>query len=80
MFVCGLLVEPHSSSVITADVKDLNFHAAIFGNDDNAMPDMTLRELQNARRYLIHAEGWFHRHHSHPRPGVVVLCPLEARG
>ena len=31
MFLCGLLVEAHSGTVITADVKDPEFHAVIFG-------------------------------------------------
>ena len=49
MFLCGLLVEAHSGTVITADVKDPEFHAVIFGNDDNAVSDMTTEELQQAR-------------------------------
>ena len=31
MFLCGLLVEAHSGTVIIADVKDPEFYAAIFG-------------------------------------------------
>src|SRR5205814_8362380 len=53
MFLCGLLVEAHSSGVISADVKDPEFHNAIFGNDESSMSDMTLQELQQARRYII---------------------------
>ena len=57
MFLCGLLVEAHSSSVISADVKDPKFHIAIFGNDDSSASDMTAQELQQARRYIIQGNG-----------------------
>jgi hypothetical protein len=57
MFLCGLLVEAHSSSVISADVKDPKFHMAIFGNDDSSASDMTAQELQQARRYIIQGHG-----------------------
>jgi hypothetical protein len=57
MFLCGLLVEAHSNDVISADVKDPEFHSAIFGNDDSSVSDMTGQELQQARRYIIQGEG-----------------------
>jgi hypothetical protein len=57
MLLCGLLVEAHSSGVISADVKDPEFHNAIFGKDDSSMSDMTGQELQQARRYIIQGEG-----------------------
>ena len=57
MFLCGLLVEAHSSGIISADVKDPELHNAIFGNDESSMSDMTLQELQQARRYIIQGEG-----------------------
>jgi hypothetical protein len=57
MFLCGLLVEAHSGGVISADVKDPQFHNAIFGNDDSSVSDMTGQELQQARRYIIQGEG-----------------------
>jgi hypothetical protein len=57
MFLCGLLVQADASTVITADVKDPKFHAAIFGKDDSAVMGMTLDELQVARRYIINGEG-----------------------
>jgi len=82
MFLCGLLVEAHSGTVITADVKDPEFHAVIFGNDDNAVSDMTTEELQQARGYIIHGEGAvpIRGHHSHRMSGSVALCPLEPFG
>jgi hypothetical protein len=43
--------------VIIADAKDENFYAAIFGNDDDAIPDMTADELEQAREYIIRGEG-----------------------
>ena len=57
MLLCGLLVEPQSNTIITADVKDPKFFAAIFRDDDSAGPDMTAQELQQARRYIIYGEG-----------------------
>jgi hypothetical protein len=57
MLICGLLVEAQASSVITADVKDPKFYAAIFENDGGAAPDMTTEELHQARRYIIQGEG-----------------------
>jgi hypothetical protein len=57
MFLCGLLVEAHSSGVISADVKDPEFHNAIFGNDDSSVSDMSGQELQQARRYIIQGEA-----------------------
>ncbi|HEX2632713.1 MAG TPA: hypothetical protein VHM22_07885 [Bradyrhizobium sp.] len=57
MFLCGLLVEARSTDVISADVKDPEFHSAIFGNYDSSVSDMTGQELQQARRYIIQGEG-----------------------
>src|SRR5689334_17465669 len=49
MLLCGLLVEASATMVITADVKDPRFYAAIFANDGNAAPDLTTEELHQAR-------------------------------
>ena len=57
MFLCGLLVDAQASTVIIADVKDPQFHAAVFGNDNRAVPDMTADELRQARRYIVSGEG-----------------------
>ena len=57
MLLCGLLVEAQASRVITADVKDSRFYAAIFGNDDRATPDMTAEELHQARQYIVYGKG-----------------------
>ena len=57
MFLCGLLVDAQASTVIIADVKDPKFHAAVFGNDNRAVPDMTADELRQARRYIVSGEG-----------------------
>jgi hypothetical protein len=82
MFLCGLLVEAQSGTVIIADVKDPEFYAAIFGHDDNAVSDMTTEELQQARGYIIHGEGAvpIRAHHSHRMPGSVALSPFEPLG
>ena len=50
MLLCGLLVEASATMVITADVKDPRFYAAMFGNDDSAAPDMTTEELHQGGR------------------------------
>ncbi|MBV9965970.1 MAG: hypothetical protein JO008_09765, partial [Alphaproteobacteria bacterium] len=39
------------------DNKDNSFHAAIFGNDDRAISDMTPDELRQVRRYIIEGRG-----------------------
>ncbi len=57
MLLCGILVEAEANSVITADVKDLQFFAAIFRNGDSAVPDMTAQEVKQARQYIIHGKG-----------------------
>jgi len=57
MLLCGLLVEAQAHSIITADVKDPKFHAAIFGHDDGAVPDMAPEQLQQARLYIVQGEG-----------------------
>ena len=57
MLLCGLLVEARAGTVITADAKDPKFYVAIFGDDDEATPDMTVEELRQARRYIIQDDG-----------------------
>ena len=57
MLLCGILIEPEAATVITADVKDPRFFAAIFESDDSAAPDMMPDELKQARRYVIQGEG-----------------------
>src|SRR4029077_13589327 len=42
---------------ISADAKDENFYSAIFDNDNDAIPDMTADELEQARHYIIRGEG-----------------------
>ena len=57
MPLCGLLIEPQASHAITADVKDPKFFAAIFRDDDSAVPVMTAEEQRQARRYIIEGKG-----------------------
>ena len=67
--------------VISADAKDENFYAAIFGNDDDAIPDMTADELEQARQYIIRGEGvmpvrkWHMLRKSTLTPSSVVTHP-----
>jgi len=58
ILVDGIAVDSGpGTSVIRSDDKDKNFHAAIFGNDDRAVPDMTADELAQARRFIIDGHG-----------------------
>ena len=81
MFLCGLLVDAQANTVITADVKDSTFHAAILGNDDHALSDMTFDELQKARCYIIQGEGtaparsWLGKP---PLPALVAGTDIES--
>jgi hypothetical protein len=67
--------------VISADAKDENFYAAIFGNDDDAIPDMTPDDLEQARLYIIRGAGempvrkWHMVRKSAPTPSSVVTHP-----
>ena len=64
--------------VISTDAKDENFYAAIFGNDDDAIPDMSPDDLEQARQYIIRGEGeipvrkWHIVRTSALKPGSVV--------
>jgi hypothetical protein len=66
---------------IIADAKDENFYAAIFGNDDDAIPDMSADELEQARQYIIRGEGvmpvckWHMLRKSTRTPSLVVTHP-----
>jgi len=58
VLVDGIVVDNQPGGpVISADAKDNNFYAAIFGNDDDAIPDMTADELEQARQYIVRGEG-----------------------
>jgi hypothetical protein len=58
ILVDGIAVDDRPDGpVISADGKDSRFHAAIFRNDDAAVPEMTADELKQARRYIIEGRG-----------------------
>jgi hypothetical protein len=58
VLVDGIAVDSRPGHpVIAGDAKDGAFHAAIFGNDDRAIPDMTADDLKQARRYILHGQG-----------------------
>src|SRR5438874_13729555 len=57
MLLCGILIEPEAAAVITADVKDPKFFAAIFENDDSTMPYITPDGLRTSPSYGIHGSG-----------------------
>src|SRR4029077_11680252 len=60
---CGVLVDGIAVDnragcpVISADGRDENFYAAIFGKDDDSIPDMTPDALEQARLYISRGEG-----------------------
>lgn len=58
VLVDGIAVDNRSDHpVISADAKDNRFYAAIFGNDDGALPDTTADELAQIRRYILRGQG-----------------------
>ena len=58
ILVDGIAVDDRPDGpVISADGKDSRFHAAIFRDDDTAVPEMTAEELKQARRYIIEGRG-----------------------
>jgi hypothetical protein len=67
--------------VISADAKDENFYAAIFGNDGDAISDMTADELEQARHFIIRGDGvmpvrkWHMPRKSTRTPSSVVTHP-----
>jgi len=82
VLVDGIAVDTRPGCpVIRADAKDENFHAAIFGNDDDAIPDMTADELEQARQYILRGEGvmpvrkWPMPRKSTPTRSSVVTHP-----
>ena len=58
VFVDGIAVDNRPGRpIISADAKDKNFYAAIFSDDDDAIPDVTPDELEQVRQYIIRGEG-----------------------
>jgi hypothetical protein len=53
----GIAVDPTARHPITADAGDPEYYAAIFLNDDRAVPDLTAQELQQLRQYIIRRKG-----------------------
>jgi hypothetical protein len=72
----GIAVDRKARHGITADAGDPEYYAAIFGNDDAAVPDFTAEELRQLREYNHPPQGrgagsvigrsrnriWSHRH------------------
>ena len=82
VLVDGIAVDNRPGrAVISADARDENFYAAIFGNDDDAIPDMTPDDLEQARLYIIRGEGempvrkWHMLRKSTRTPSSVVTHP-----
>jgi hypothetical protein len=72
----GIAVDRKARHGITADAGDPEYYAAVFGNDDRAVPDLTAQELRQLREYNHPPQGrgagsvigrsrnriWSHRH------------------
>ena len=58
--------------VIAGDAKDGKFHAAIFGNDDAAVPDLTAEELRQLRQYIIRRKGGLPVRSPEPKADLVT--------
>ena len=57
---------------ITADAGDPEYYAAIFGNDDAAVPDLTAGELRQLRRYIIRRKGGLPVRRPEPKADLVT--------
>jgi hypothetical protein len=57
---------------ITADAGDPEYHAAIFGNDDAAVPDLTAEELRQLRQYIIRRKGRLPVRSPEPKADLVT--------
>src|ERR1700719_2795812 len=53
----GIVVDRRARYGITADAGDPEYYAAIFDNDDAAVPDLTPEKLQQLRQYIIRRKG-----------------------
>ena len=53
----GIAVDRKARHGITADTGDPEYYAAIFLNDDRAVPDLTAQELRQLRHYIIRRRG-----------------------
>ena len=69
----GIAVDPTACQPITGDSGDREYHAAIFLNDDRAVPDLTSRELRQLRQYIIRRKGGVPiRNRSESKPDFVT--------
>ena len=57
---------------MTADAGDPEYYAAIFGNDDAAVPDLTAEELGQLRQYIIRRKGGVPVRSPEPKADVVT--------
>ena len=57
VLVDGIAVDRKARHGITADAGDPEYYAAIFGNDDDALPDITVRDLEQPGSTSFVARG-----------------------
>jgi hypothetical protein len=68
----GIAVDRKARHGITADAGDPEYYAAIFLNDDRAVPDLPPQELKQLRQYIIRRKGGVPIHN---RSGKANLTP-----
>jgi hypothetical protein len=64
----GIAVDRKARHGIIADAGDPEYYAAIFGNDDRAVPDLTAQELRQLREYIIRRKGGVPVRSPEPKP------------
>jgi hypothetical protein len=58
VLVDGITIDERSElPVIAADARDHRFYTAIFDDDDDAIDDVTIEELDQLRRYILYGSG-----------------------
>jgi hypothetical protein len=66
----GIAIDGRPSyPVVIGDAKDPEFVAAIFRNDNRAIPEMRAVDLEQLRRHIVHGEGEL------PMPPARLLEP-----
>jgi hypothetical protein len=68
----GIAVDRKTRHGITANFGDPEYYAAIFGNDDRAVPDLTAQELRQLREYIIRRKGGVPVRSPEPKPEVAT--------
>ena len=68
----GIAVGREAHHGITADAGDPEYYAAIFGNDDAAVPELTAEELRQLRHYIKRRKGGVPVRSPEPKPDLLT--------